>query len=448
MNLNTMKILTTLSLSLLLNSCRFVFTGASTGSGSNVHHDPFLVSSSNYRKHQRQRYTDQLPTLQAHHQQNIKHFVRQFRRQQKSPPPPPQRFLQTSNATAAPSTAPTPAPAPPLCNATTGLVNFDDDALNMNVFGTDNYDATCTCVEDSNTDEISAQLNQLDLTDANAFVTGFNTLLGQLASSSNYTCANRCSSCFTALNGNSKLCGLFSVEESTSVKNKMGNFTLDEILNNFTADALVGLVDEATFYSKNCIQYTGDAFDNSELCFIVDYKGLPYDNDAIYCNITYNDVLCNSCIIPDVPTNANSTANSTDDQGCFIADCTNVDATYSAMINTCQNIGLGGPFQYFSLKDVVNGTTFTTGTCDGVATPTAPATTPSATEIPTAAPILISGPTSDDNVPSTKAPIKAPAPVPVLPAPVATPTSGTTRTLSPLSMGALTVMFTIAIVFL
>jgi hypothetical protein len=230
------------------------------------------------------------------------------------------------------------------------------------------------------------------------------------------------------------------------VKNKMGNFTLDEIFN-LTDDAVLGLIDEAAFYSKNCIQYTGDVFDNSELCYIVDYKGLPNSNDATYCNITYNDVLCNSCIVPGVPTNANSTAN-TDDQVCIIADCTNVDATYGTMINTCQNIGLGGPFQYFSLKDVVNGTTFTPGTCDGVATPTAPATTPSATEIPTAAPILISGPTSDDNAPSIKAPIKAPASVPVLPAPVAGPTSSTARTMSPLLMRVLTVMFTSVIVFL
>lgn len=282
---------------------------------------------------------------------------------------------------------------------------------------------------------------------------GFNTLIGQLASSSNYTCTNQCSSCFTPLNGTSKLCGSFSVEESSSVQNKMGNFTLQEIFGTFSDDDLFEVVDKASFYSENCIKYSGDAFGNSEICFIVDYLGIPTDSEPIHCNITYNDVLCNSCLIPGFPTSVNSTANSTDEEDCIIADCTNVDAIYGTIIDVCQNIGLDGPFQYFALKDVMNGSTFTPGTCDDVdvpvATPTvavpvvsSPSSTNTSTEMPTTAPVLITGPTSDDNSTTiTKSPIRAPAPAPapVLPAPITELPSGTARTLSTLPMCLLAV---------
>jgi hypothetical protein len=293
---------------------------------------------------------------------------------------------------------------------------------------------------ESNTDDITSQLNQLDFTDEAIFVAGFNSLIGQLSSSSNYTCTNQCSSCFTALDGTtSQLCGLFSVEESSLVQNKMANFTLENILT-LSDNDLLGLVDEARFYSENCIQYTGDAFDDSKVCFIVDFIGIPIDSEPVYCNITYNDALCQSCIIPGV----NSTTSN--DQECIVADCTNVDATYGTMINVCQNIGLGGPFQYFALKDNVNVTTFSPGVCDGVTTPTgpspmaptssAPITSPSnpstttTTETPTSTPVFVSEPSLDDNTTSTKAPIRAPIPTPVLPAPI----SGTTCTISTLSM--------------
>jgi hypothetical protein len=280
---------------------------------------------------------------------------------------------------------------------------------------------------ESNTDEITARLNQLDFTDEDAFVNGLNTLIGELSSSSNYTCTNQCNSCFTAFDNTTKLCGLFSVEESSSVQNKVGNFSYDQILF-LSDDDLLGLVDEARFFTANCLQYTGDVFDNSELCFIVDFMGVPNDSETVYCNITYNDVLCDSCIIPGVPSNSNSS----DDQECIIADCTNVDATYGTMINLCQNIGLDGPFQYFALKDVVNDSTFTPGTCNGDATPTGPAPTiptssgpvtiPSPTTstmvIPTSAPVLNSKPTtSDQNTTTTNAPIRASAPTPALSAP-------------------------------
>ena len=116
-----------LSVSLLFFTyCRFVDAKI---------YEPFLVSSSKYR-----RQNQLLPQLQAQHRQNIHHLVRELRRQRL--PPPPQRFLQTIN------TAPTTAPAPPptLCNATTGLVNFDDDSYQFGT-GSNIYDSTCFCEE-------------------------------------------------------------------------------------------------------------------------------------------------------------------------------------------------------------------------------------------------------------------------------------------------------------
>ena len=292
---------------------------------------------------------------------------------------------------------------------------------------------------------------------------GFNTLIGQISASSKYTCTNQCSSCFTELNSTSKLCGLFSTEESSNFTNKMPNLTFEEIqtfAQSSDDDAALAFVDDVRFYSKNCVLYTGDAFDNSELCFIIDYKEIPSESEPIYCNITYNDVLCNSCIIPGVPTNINSTANSTDDIDCIIADCTNVDATYGTLIDVCQNIGIAGPFQYFSLNDVANNSTFSPGTCDDVVTPTlptsaAPVTSPSTTKItesPTTVPVLISGDnTTTNNTTTTKAPIKAPAPTAVLPAPAEAPTtsSGTTPTQSNFSMSFLAaILFTSVLVIL
>ena len=222
-----------------------------------------------------------------------------------------------------------------------------------------------------------------------AFEEGFNTLLGQIATSSNYTCTNQCSSCFTALNSNSKLCGLLSLEESSSVKNRVPNFTLEEILT-FSDDDYFKIVDEARFYFEDCVQYVID-FDKSELCLSIDYMVMPMEIpseiESINCNLTYNGVRCNSCILPIVPYNANSTAStsSTDDPDCIIADCTNVDATYGTMIDVCQNIGLGGPFQYFARTD---SSAFTPGTCDDIVTP--PDEIPSSGNTPAQSKLLMS----------------------------------------------------------
>ena len=104
-----------------------------------------LASSITIREQQKDRATNQLASLQAYHQHNIQTLVRQVQ----------QRHLQsntTTNATTptfAPTTASTPPPAPTTCNATTGLVNFNDDDINANLFGTaaDIYDSSCFCEE-------------------------------------------------------------------------------------------------------------------------------------------------------------------------------------------------------------------------------------------------------------------------------------------------------------
>jgi hypothetical protein len=123
-------------------------TGATNGRSSHNIHDTFLVSSSRYRKQHAQRYTNLVPALQEHHQNSIHQIVRQLRQQRSQPPPPLRpRFLQATNATVVPSTSPPLAPT--VCNSTTGLVNFNDDDLNSNLFGTptDIFDSMCMCEE-------------------------------------------------------------------------------------------------------------------------------------------------------------------------------------------------------------------------------------------------------------------------------------------------------------
>lgn len=292
-----------------------------------------------------------------------------------------------------------------------------------------------------------------------AFVEGFNTAVGELFLFSNYSCMTQCEACFASLDttATTQVCGLFSVEDSTRVENKKGNFTWEEIFAINEAD-WNELVDTAEFYRKNCVQYTGDAYGNSKVCFSADVMSLAFDK-PLYCNITYNDVLCSSCIISDVMSNASSTSNSTgtNEESCLIADCTNVDATYGTMIDLCQNTGLTGPFQFLSLPDIVTDTTFTPGTCDGDtipdATPTVPTTTspvvvtsPSSntTDMPTTAPVLVNGPapTKSNTTNTTTTPVRAPATTPVLPAPT---TSDATRTLSmTFSMSVLVGLWTLS----
>ena len=302
---------------------------------------------------------------------------------------------------------------------------------------------------DDNEDEVIAQLGQLDLVDdVVTFVDSFNTLVGQLMFSSNFSCTNECSSCFVSRNDNGTVvCGFFTVEESSDIQTGAGNFTIEEILAGPTNEDIAALVDTAVLHMENCVQYTGDAYGNSKVCFITDLTSLPDETEPVFCNITYNDVLCDSCVVPGVA------FNSSDDAAgeCIVADCTNVDATYGTMIDTCEMVGVGGPFQFFALRDVVNATTFTLGTCnDNVPAPSTTVATPptvlptanttgptsttdiTTTSVPTSVPVLISEPTEPDNTTTTTAPMRAPAAVvtaPVLAAPVLLPTttSDTTR---------------------
>ena len=298
---------------------------------------------------------------------------------------------------------------------------------------------------DDNEDEVIAQLGQLDLVDdVVTFVDSFNTLVGQLMFSSNFSCTNECSSCFVSRDNNGTVvCGFFTVEESSDIQTGAGNFTMEDILAGPTNEDIAALVDTAVLHMENCVQYTGDAYGNSKVCFITDLTSLPDETEPVFCNITYNDVLCDSCVVPGVA------FNSSDDAAgeCIVADCTNVDATYGTMIDTCEMVGVGGPFQFFALRDVVNATTFTLGTCnDNVPAPSTTVATPptvlptanttgptsttdiTTTSVPTSVPVLISEPTEPDN---TTAPMRAPAVVtaPVLAAPVLIlpTTSDTTR---------------------
>ena len=161
-------------------------------------------------------------------------------------------------------------------------------------------------------------------------------------------CQTPCEQCFTPFNnsGNaSTLCGLFNTEDSYDAKYSAGNFTFEAIINATLEDFVTGIAS-----SDYCIQYTRDQFSNSEVCVI--YMNELSEPDTFYCNVTYNDVLCNSCTV------------TPDEDECLIADCTNVDATYGAMLDSCQNLAADGPFQAVYLLDAFDDTTFTVGSCD------------------------------------------------------------------------------------
>ena len=128
----------------------------------------------------------------------------------------------------------------------------------------------------------------------------------------------------------------------------MGNFTYEDILNiSASDDSGFGT---GIFQYEQCIQYTSDKYSGSEIC--ATFENEPSNSDILYCNITYNDVLCNSCSV------------SADDDECITADCTNVDETYGTMIDTCKELGLDGPFQFIYILQEAENTTFTQGSCD------------------------------------------------------------------------------------
>jgi hypothetical protein len=127
-----------------------------------------------------------------------------------------------------------------------------------------------------------------------------------------------------------------------------GNYTYDELT---TGDGSA-FETNSSYYTNDCIDYKTAPY-TGKLCLTVNLKGIPSENETLYCNITYGNTLCNSCVIPPG-----------DSDECVLADCTNIDP--NAMINACENTGLVGPFQYFGLLSVsnsVDNTTFTRGIC-------------------------------------------------------------------------------------
>jgi hypothetical protein len=210
----------------------------------------------------------------------------------------------------------------------------------------------CVSFIENTRDQVLADLQLLNASDIPLFVSEFNRLIGELSAISNYTCNNNCESCFTFATDTNKTCGILSVEELTSVQNREGNFTFQEIAS-LTSDDIVELIDQARFYTKDCIDYTTGP-NTGTLCLLTDFIGIPSANDTLYCNITYDNTLCNSCFIPP--------ATITDDD-CIMADCTNIDP--AAMINVCNDTGLVGPFQFFVVSSMdIDNTTFTLGTCN------------------------------------------------------------------------------------
>lgn len=372
------------------------------------------------RSTNRNKYISQ--QIHAARDEHVQNTLRQIERSHEAFHNRNDRELQSAT-----TNTPTATPIPVcLLDGTTTSVNFDtSDSFNINIFGTNVFDTTCTCVEENNRGEILTEINQLDITNITGWVNGFNALIGELSSYSNYSCTNACDSCFMTNDGTTS-CAIFSTSESSSVQNRPGDFTFQQIsTNNVTQQDVFDLIGSATFYSSDCIVYTTpESYKDNELCFTINFDGIPSDTNDIICNITYSDVLCNSCIIPSLPAGTNATS---DEGDCVIADCTNIDT--NAMIDTCNGIGLVGPFAYLALdRSSIDSSTFTvgsTGACqiDAIVPTSAPIVVPTpATEAtPTITPV-----TADVDAPMTQ-PVIAPtasSPVAAVPDPVPLPTSG------------------------
>ena len=231
---------------------------------------------------------------------------------------------------------------------------------------------------EGNFDETLEKLNALDRSDLDAFVLEYNSLLSQIVEFSAATCETPCEQCFVPI-GNSgdatELCGLFSTENTLDAKSQPANYTLEDIINGTETtfqDLIVG-----TSNSGFCIQYTRNQFSNSEVC-VTYINEVVAESDLLFCNVTFNGVLCSSCTI------------SADGDECLIADCSNVDSMYGTMLDSCQKTGVDGPFQIVFLLDEADNKTFTEGSCDvDVPEPTpsapakSPATAPSKNNAPT-----------------------------------------------------------------
>ena len=200
-------------------------------------------------------------------------------------------------------------------------------------------------------DEKFEKIGLLDPTDPDAYTLAFNKLLGEMKDSFNRTCQTPCEQCFMPFNASdnaSKLCVLYTNGDSYNTQFRTGNFTFEDILNITSSD-----IEESAreiYHFEECFHYTSEKFSDIEIC--ATFESEPTDIEMFYCNITYNNVLCNSCAI------------SADDDECITADCTNVDDKYGTMIDTCQKLGLDGPFQFVYILQEADNTTFTVGSCD------------------------------------------------------------------------------------
>jgi hypothetical protein len=201
---------------------------------------------------------------------------------------------------------------------------------------------------ESNVLDIRTQIEQLSVTDPDAYALNYNTLIGQIHESYFITCQNPCEQCFRPIdsyNTATKQCASFTSDDVLVMKVSKSNFTFDEIPTGDPSDFAT-----IEYSSTHCIQYTDDQYDDSKVCMKY-VEIIP--SDSIYCNVTFNDVLCNFCTI-------------SPDTYCVVAYCTNVDAIYGTEIDICQRleVGVHGPFQILSIWYKDKYTAFTPGTCD------------------------------------------------------------------------------------
>lgn len=205
---------------------------------------------------------------------------------------------------------------PTACN---GTVN----EANEIIFASE-FQPMCQCEEVNTDQEVEDAINALNTSDTDAFVDGFNQALGRLTRSSEYSCVNQCESCFDTY------CGLWQTSQGLTIANRPGNFSLEEIAaQNISSDDIFALINTTTFHWDSCITYTINQ--SGTLCASVHLNSIPDEEQDQPCSITYNNQACNSCVL-------------TAAEPCFVADCTNLDEDGGAMIDTCTDTGLVGPF--------------------------------------------------------------------------------------------------------
>jgi hypothetical protein len=248
------------------------------------------------------------------------------------------------------------------------------------------------CMIVNNRTEVTSALQALLLNMTDSFADDFNTLFGTLYSGSAFVCENGCESCYKGV------CGLLAVTKESSIAYGKSNFTVDQILTNQIDST--PFISNFTFFLKNCVQYTSGTISDGQLCFGVVIESAAEANSAQHmCNLEYDGVPCNSCVIDLASTD-----------GCYVADCTNIDA--SAMIDSCSGTGFVGPFVLLGVlrSGNITGSSLTLGSCDVQPTPIAPIA-PSPIKAPVASPVEVPA-TAPTGSPITAAPMKSPSEAP------------------------------------